>query len=72
MKVNEYKEKIRNMTLEELYAEEQSLKSQLFKLHFQQATSVVDNPVQIRLIRHNIARVKTVIKEKETAAAEQK
>ena len=72
MKANEYMEKIRNMTLEELYAEQESLKTQLFKLRFQQATTVLDNPVQIRFIKHDIARVKTVIKEKEAAAAEQK
>ncbi len=69
MKVNEYKETIKKMTLEELRAEEESLRGQLFKLRFQQATSVVDNPVQVRYIKRDIARVKTVIREKELAAA---
>ena len=71
MKAKEYREKIRNMSLEELKAEEQELRSQLFKLRFKGATSPIDNPVQVRYIKRDIARVKTVIKEKELAASEQ-
>ncbi len=71
MKAKEYREKIRNMSLEELKAEEQELKSQLFKLRFKSATSPIDNPVQVRYIKRDIARVKTVIKEKELAASAQ-
>ncbi len=71
MKAKEYREKIRNMSLEELKAEEQELRSQLFKLRFKGATSPVDNPVQVRYIKRDIARVKTVIKEKELAASAQ-
>lgn len=69
MKAKEYREKIRNMSLEELKKEEQELRSQLFKLRFKSATSPIDNPVQVRYIKRDIARVKTVIKEKELAAA---
>ncbi len=71
MKAKEYREKIRNMSLEELKAEEQELRSQLFKLRFKGATSPIDNPVQVRYIKRDIARVKTVIKEKELAASAQ-
>lgn len=71
MKAKEYREKIRNMSLEELKAEEQELRSQLFKLRFKSATSPIDNPVQVRYIKRDIARVKTVIKEKELAASAQ-
>lgn len=60
---------IRNMSLEELKAEEQELKAQLFKLRFQHATSQVANPMELNLLKKDIARVKTVIKEKELAAA---
>ena len=65
------REKIRNMSLEELKAEEQELRAQLFKLRFKSATSPIDNPVQVRYIKRDIARVKTVIKEKELAASAQ-
>lgn len=69
MKAKEYREKIRDMSLEELKNEEQELKAQLFRLRFKGATSPVDNPVQVRYIKRDIARVKTVIREKELAAA---
>lgn len=67
MKAKEYNEKIRNMSLEELKAEEQELRAQLFKLRFKSATAPIDNPVQIRYLKRDIARVKTVISEKEQA-----
>ena len=68
MKAKEYREKIRNMSLEELKNEEQELKAQLFRLRFKGATSPIENPVQVRYIKRDIARVKTVIREKELAA----
>lgn len=72
MKAKEYKDKINGMTLEELYAEEKELKSQLFKLRFQHATTQMENPVQIKYVKRDIARVKTVIREKQLAAGESK
>ena len=71
MKATDYREKIRKMSVEELRAEEQELKAQLFRLRFKGATSPVDNPVQVRYIKRDIARVRTVIREKELAAKEQ-
>ena len=67
MKAKEYREKIRKMSVEEHRAEEQELKAQLFKLRFKGATSPVDNPVQVRYIKRDIARVRTVIREKQLA-----
>ncbi len=69
MKAKEYNEKIRKMSVEELQAEEQELKAQLFKLRFKGATTPVDNPVQVRYIKRDIARVRTVIREKQLQAA---
>lgn len=60
---------IRDKSLEELKAEEQELKAQLFKLRFQHATSQIANPMELNLLKKDIARVKTVIKEKELATA---
>ncbi len=59
MKANELREK--NMT--ELTQELQELKSELFKLRFQHATNQLDNPIKLKDVKRDIARVKTVIRE---------
>ena len=61
MKVNDLKVK----SVAELESEVKELKSELFKLRFQHATNQLDNPMQMREVKKNIARVKTLIKEKE-------
>lgn len=71
MKAKEYRETLRSKSLEDLKKEEIELKEQLFKLRFKHATSHVENPHEIKYIKRNIARVKTVIKEKELASLEQ-
>ena len=57
--------KIRNMSQAELVQEENKLKKELFNLRFQHVTGQLENPVQMREIKKNIARVKTVMKENE-------
>lgn len=52
----------------DLHTRERDLSDQLFKLRFQKATGSVENPMKIRQVRREIARVKTLIKEKQTAA----
>ena len=61
MKANE----IRNMSIEELQSKLADLKKDLFMLRMQHATNHLDNPVKISAVRRDIARVKTVIREKE-------
>lgn len=61
MKANE----IRKLSTEELAKELNDLKSELFKLRFQFATSQLENPIKIRDIKRDLARVKTVIRERE-------
>jgi large subunit ribosomal protein L29 len=61
MKTNELREK--NMA--ELTQELQELKSELFKLRFQHATNQLDNPMKLKSVKKDIARVKTVIREME-------
>lgn len=63
MKVNE----IRDLTTEELDAKLSELKAELFNLRFQNATNQLDNPIKIADVKKNIARVKTVIRERELA-----
>ena len=60
--------KIREMTEAELESELANLKNELFKLRFQSATNQLDNPMKIHAIRKDIARVKTVIRERELRA----
>ncbi len=59
--------KMRDMTEVELNTELSKMKKELFNLRFQHATGQLENPVQMRELRRNIARVKTIIREKELA-----
>jgi large subunit ribosomal protein L29 len=61
MKASELREK----TNLELESELRDLKSELFKLRFQLATSQLENPMKIKEVKLNIARVKTVMRENE-------
>lgn len=61
-------EKFREQSIDELTAEASALSEQLFKLRFQQATGQLDNFARIREVRRDLARVKTIIREKELAA----
>ena len=61
--------KIREMTSAELEQELANLKTELFKLRFQNATKQLDNPMRISAIKKDIARVKTIIRENELKAA---
>jgi large subunit ribosomal protein L29 len=56
---------LRKKSKEELEIEVKELKSELFKLRFQHATNQLENPLKIKEVKRNIARVKTLIKEKE-------
>lgn len=59
--------KIREMTDTEINAELLKLKTELFNLRFQHVTGQLENPIKMRDAKKNIARVKTIIKEKELA-----
>ena len=59
--------KMRELTEVELNTELAKMKKELFNLRFQHATGQLENPVQMRELRKDIARVKTIIREKELA-----
>ena len=61
---------IRNMTQEELQKELNELKSELFKLRFQLVTNQLENPMKLRDVKKNIARGKTVMREREIKGAQ--
>ena len=54
---------VRAMSVEQLNEKLTSLKKDLFFLRMQHATNQLDNPVKIREVKHDIARVKTVLAE---------
>ena len=62
--------KMRDMTEVELNGELLKMKKELFNLRFQHVTGQLENPVQMRELKKDIARVKTIIREKELAKAE--
>ena len=61
MKVKE----IREMTTEEINKKIVDAKQELFNLRFQQATGNLEKPSRIRDLRHTVARMKTVLRERE-------
>jgi large subunit ribosomal protein L29 len=56
---------VRDLSVGELEVKLDELKEELFNLRFQLATGQLDNPMRISAVRKNIARVKTVMREKE-------
>ncbi len=61
MKARELKE----LTEEELQQKEKELTEQLFKLRFQHSLGQVENAMKLRNVRRDLARIKTILKEKE-------
>lgn len=54
---------LRNMTVDELAEKERQLVQELFNLRFQFGTGRLENPMQIRKTKRNIARVKTILQQ---------
>ena len=61
MKVNE----IRELSTEEINKKLVESKQELFNLRFRQATGELEKPSRLRELRHTVARMKTVLKERE-------
>jgi large subunit ribosomal protein L29 len=55
---------LRDLSSEELQAKAAELKKELFNLRFQQAMGQIENPMRLRTLRKDIAKAKTVLKEK--------
>jgi large subunit ribosomal protein L29 len=60
-------EQIREMSVDGLRTKERELQEQLFRLRFQKSIGQLDNALKLRETRRDIARVKTVLKEKQVA-----
>ena len=65
-------EKIRNLTDEELGHQERDMSDQLFKLKFQLNMGQTESLKKIRGLRKDIARVKTIVRERATSNSEKK
>jgi large subunit ribosomal protein L29 len=63
-------EKIRELTDAELIEELKKQKNELFNLRFQHVTGQLENPIKIRDVKKDIARIKTVIRENEIESQE--
>ena len=56
---------LRDLPADELHARIDSAKEELFNLRFQLATGQLDNPARMRVVRHEVARIATVLRERE-------
>ncbi len=61
---------IRDKSNADLEKEIDSLKEELFNLRFQKATGQLENPLRIKEVRKTIARIKTVITERDLSGAQ--
>ncbi len=64
MKINKYVEDLKTKSAAELNEELVAAKKELFNLRFQNATNQLDNTSRIKEVRKNIARIQTVIAQK--------
>jgi large subunit ribosomal protein L29 len=60
-------ETLREKSVDELRNRERDLREQLFKLRFQRATGRVENPMKMREVRREIARIQTLLNERANA-----
>ena len=65
MKTNKYVEDLRSKSAAELEQDLVAAKKELFNLRFQNATNQLDNTARIKEVRKNIARIQTVITQKQ-------
>ena len=68
MKTSKYLEELKSKSVADLNAQLVDAKKELFNLRFQNATNQLDNTGRIKEVRRNIARIQTVITEKEKVA----
>jgi large subunit ribosomal protein L29 len=59
-------EEIRELSVDELRTRLDELTKERFNLRFRSATESIDNPMRFRTLRRDIARLKTILREKES------
>jgi large subunit ribosomal protein L29 len=65
MATNSKAAELRELPEDELVARMDSAKEELFNLRFQLATGQLDNPARMKQVRHDLARIATVLRERE-------
>ena len=65
MKTSEFVKELKSQSVADLQSQLVEAKKELFNLRFQNATNQLDNTARINVVRKNIARIQTVISEKE-------
>jgi large subunit ribosomal protein L29 len=65
-------EEIREMTDDEIRGRIRELEEERFRLRFRSATETLEDPLRFRVIRKDIARMKTILRERQIAAANTK
>ena len=68
MKTSKYLEELKGQSVTDLNAQLVEAKKELFNLRFQNATNQLDNTSRIKEVRKKIARIQTIITEKEKVA----
>jgi large subunit ribosomal protein L29 len=63
---------LRDMSLEDLESRLGELTEERFRLRFRSATESIENPMRFRAIRRDIARIKTILKEKSGAGSQER
>ena len=58
---------LREMTNEELNQQLETFREEMFNLRFQQSTNRLENPMRLKSVRKDIARIKTLLTEKESS-----
>jgi large subunit ribosomal protein L29 len=62
---------LREMSLEDLESKLNELTEERFRLRFRSATESIENPMRFRAIRRDIARIRTILREKSEVASPQ-
>ena len=70
MKVNELVKELRALSNEELETKIKEAKKELFDLRLKQSTGSLEKPSKIRELRKNVARMQTILKERENGGEE--
>ncbi len=62
-------EELREATDEELQEKEVEMRRELFNLRFQLATAQIENPMRVRVVKKDIARIKTILRERRSSSS---
>ena len=65
-------DEIREMSDDEIHSRVKELEEERFRLRFRSATETLEDPLRFRVIRKDIARLKTILRERQIAAANTK